>query len=78
MPSGCAMSCTDDYAGVARLSPSPFRITTAPLRKSLLGLRTVSPIRSVSVIPLRELRTQESPSAFHPPKRYLLACTFRL
>ena len=78
MPSGCAMDCADGYAGVGRFEASPVRITTAPLRKTLAGLHAALPLRSLSVIPLRELRARQTVSVFHPPKRYLLVCTFRL
>jgi len=78
MPSGCAMDCADGYAGVHRFEASPLRITHSPLRKSLASLSVAPPATVPLVVPMRELRARRSPTVFHPPKRYLLACTFRL
>jgi hypothetical protein len=73
------MDCADDdYAGVGRFEASPLRITKSPLRKSLADLSSAPLVTAPLVVPMRELRARPSLTVFHPPKRYLLACTFRL
>ena len=77
MPSGCAMGCADDYAGVGRYEASPLRITKAPLRKPFVSVSAAPSLAVPLVVPVREILRRGSAAA-HIPKRYLLACNLRL
>jgi hypothetical protein len=75
----CAVRCADSYTGVARLEASPFRLTRAPLAKSLRSLSAVPRLYTPPpVIRFRTRHAQDSPHAGAPPKRYLLSCALRL
>ena len=80
---GCATMCsTDDYAGVARLSASPFRITRAPLRKPLASLDAFPVLcRAVPAYGYDAAGWLTADARGRPitlPKRYLRLCTLRL
>ena len=77
-PAG-AVRCTDSDTGVARLEASPFRLTRAPLAKSLRSLSAVPRLHTPPpVIRFHARHPHDSPHAGAPPKRYLLSCALRL